>query len=814
MYYQNNYNNFDDEYQLSNSPNSRADLSAYGSNLNNDNLTTPYGSTNGIGRTDYLLSESKMSNRQNIYFSLDYINQELHGMGMVAPITLSTAPEVIEDNQRINNADYQQDMSSKLRKSLLDEELMLEKICKLKDQLGNTERKLYISESKAQKLTSSLRNADNISKKAVSDLKIARSAFEANKLQLGHESKRKEQETFKLKERMQKMLIEKHKGAKIDYQVINPISNTRGEQETISELMAERRLVDDLIKNYEINENEIIAEKNKLSDAVYTLYNHHYSIYKDCIEGSNNDLESFPTIDQIDFDSPENNSMNKYILAVNHSKLILENIYSSLLKNNTLANNYQLEKVTTLEEYHKKSIIQINDLKNNLSELEYKLSKKDADLQENELNIKKKLAEQQDQSIQMLHFEISKLKNDRHKIYNSLFPFMDGSDNLEDCISDLIKRKDELEKDEMKLKNDQIQYKEAILLLEQERIEVEKLRQNLKMYQISSKTADFLSTLPPTPLWLKNTDLSLPTPELNKRLQQNMDNTPISSMQLSSREISDGFNNTNENSNSSHSLNFSRKSLDSYNIKSQKNNQALEDKYQNENIKNNYDSPDIFRSYNTTNDRDNLQSIVNDFTEETTKTPTYNFLRKRAESKTEINQNESKTNRFNPPTTSKKSIKSKESDSNIRSPGLNSAPIAAISTQTNRYNSSFNKTSDLSLNTSRKSTLASNKLFETSNMSPISMKNNSNNHKPSIDRKGSRPSVLEIQTKNFNDSTPTIISKTSGLLPKTISKRSSIKFCTKPGCAAHKTHYHEDGTVYEVISHELKPPVPKYRPAK
>ncbi|OMJ19821.1 hypothetical protein AYI69_g6461 [Smittium culicis] len=156
-------------------------------------------------------------------------------------------------------------------------------------------------------------------------------------------------------------------------------------------------------------------------------------------------------------------------------------------------------------------------------------------------NYKQSIGEK-DKVVNELKSKLAEQQSTLLRIMQAVSPLMTSSTNLEDSISEFIRDRNQLELDKQQLEYDKSQFMNAVLEMGKERTEVEKLRQKLKMHQINSSTAEFLSTLPPTPKWLKNADLSLPTPAIQKNLKNLMENTPISSMELlrkSSRDTLD-----------------------------------------------------------------------------------------------------------------------------------------------------------------------------------------------------------------------------------------------------------------------------------
>ncbi|PVV02809.1 hypothetical protein BB560_002725 [Smittium megazygosporum] len=716
------------------------------------------------------------------------------------------------------NVDYQQDMSLKLRQSLLDEESLLNKLESLKSQLDSSKRKTSLSELKNQKLSSLVSNSQNEAKKASNELKAARSAFESNKAQFAHESRRKEQESTKLKERMQKVIIEKHKSAKIEAQIISQIHKPRSEDESLSEISAERRLVDDLIKNYEINEKELLSQNEKITSEIISLYNHHYLTYNSFLEDTDFISNANLLSNLFNPSDIEVNPSKTWNLAIKSSLDILANMYTYFKKSMSKQPKDLSEELKFQKELNQKSQEKIDSLNETINSLNYKLQQKNLQLEEakissenfiknqssekesamkiqQDLDISRSIIKNQEKTIDNLHSELTKIQKNMYKISKSLSPITGEFSSIEECINDFLEKRSLLRKYELKLKNDQSEYQLAMTELANEKAEVEKLRQSLKVYQINSQTADFLSTLPPTPAWLKNVDLNAPTPEMQKNVKYVMDNTPISSMQFLNKK----YNNQPESGLTS-KLRFSQSSEATSNSQHQDLNSSSKyaefDSSIGENdVGGNRKFPDKFESdkYNYISENSemiegkdlDIRSGISklEVMDETKKLIDPGFNHTPAANNYRYAKPTETREHANVPGTTKRT----QSISN----NIASSDTKRKATNLMIKSSGNAATFSSSLKNNRPNTTVTN-LKNSDKIHPVSpMKTPKNSH------------ATSISTKTPNSSTPNVVHRLS-----------TTKICTKPGCAANYVHSHEDLATGEAVSHERKPPVPKFRSGK
>ncbi|OMJ21064.1 hypothetical protein AYI70_g3702, partial [Smittium culicis] len=740
-----------------------------------------------------------------------------------------------------------------LRRSMQEYDYLTEKVEGLKEKLDTSERKESALYSRNLSLNASVNKAEIASRKAITELNGVRSASESNKSQF---------------------MISSGKENKSDYDELTALENDLdfSKDQVFEKLKITLKKFRALIENFDTNsfeeERNILIQENKKIEA---------SLHEEItsIKSTVSDLQKTISLkdDEINKFKSNNESISREIESAKNQ-------------------NYKLS-------------LNIDNYKQSIGE-------KDKVVNE----LKSKLAEQQSTLL---------------RIMQAVSPLMTSSTNLEDSISEFIRDRNQLELDKQQLEYDKSQFMNAVLEMGKERTEVEKLRQKLKMHQINSSTAEFLSTLPPTPKWLKNADLSLPTPAIQKNLKNLMENTPISSMELlreSSRDTLD----TNSRDSSRNPLYGKRSSenrrdtfensssvlkkygetnsnrqgckINQYMTESQarsRNNDMENEKFKHNLMDHNFETSNEARyekspysnrdegmemgkygnrsstmnSYeNSSNYRNNDAKIpdnpmqrndgstkgyVSNLSSSETMNGVELYMDRNIGSKSiieklgdtrnsEYREFESRKNYDNDGL--EKNLKAGEkpneyNDNEIysKSSGMSRNPLENGGRPNSRYentnkhsNTSFSRNSSLSSSPKKSTSLDNVSPFPTSitaqsSSKPQPFNSSTPNQYLATALRKKNTSLVPPQTSSKNPSnymtkTPQSTLKhmpslsninanitNSGSIsntPKTVTKQKQ-KFCTRPGCAAHYVHYHDDGTIDEIVVHELKPPVPKFQ---
>ncbi|KAJ1676883.1 hypothetical protein EV182_007323, partial [Spiromyces aspiralis] len=199
------------------------------------------------------------ASRMDPYTMLHFLNRDIVASGLPGPLRLPEHDEYLEDNQRIvecltallvqrqKDLDFRHDMDDEMRRAMGEEESQNFKISQLKKQLEASQREAADLNSKVLSLQKVNVELEARHKKAISELRAIRTGYESAKVQFQHDLKKRDQESARLKQRIQKAIGEKFRASKIAFNVLNPNNKQLGLLHTADGPSTERKLLNDLL---------------------------------------------------------------------------------------------------------------------------------------------------------------------------------------------------------------------------------------------------------------------------------------------------------------------------------------------------------------------------------------------------------------------------------------------------------------------------------------------------------------------------------------------------------------------------------------
>ncbi|KAJ2788964.1 hypothetical protein H4R20_007270, partial [Coemansia guatemalensis] len=151
----------------------------------------------------------------NPYAVLHQINRELMELGLPSPLMLPELPEFLEDNQRVvecltallhqrkRDLDFRETMDSELRTAMGEEDLLRSTIARLERELDQSQREAAMNRVKWEEAERNCAEGEAQRKRLAAELRTTRSNAAMVKAQFMHDGKRREQESIKLKDRLQ-----------------------------------------------------------------------------------------------------------------------------------------------------------------------------------------------------------------------------------------------------------------------------------------------------------------------------------------------------------------------------------------------------------------------------------------------------------------------------------------------------------------------------------------------------------------------------------------------------------------------------------
>ncbi|KAJ2391030.1 hypothetical protein GGI05_003058, partial [Coemansia sp. RSA 2603] len=225
--------------------------------------------------------EHSAINGQNPYATLHQINRELMEAGLPSPLLLVEQPECLEDNQRIvdclvallerhkRDAGFRESMGDELRKAMGEEDQLRSSIARLQRELDASQRDAAVTRIKLQEAERIGNETDMQRKQVTGELRAVRATAAQVRAQFQHEAKKREQEAGKLKDRMQKLITDKYRSAKISLELVNPMLKGLQPLDALGrEQAAFKRLVDD----YEAKQHKLVERVAMLEDLLRDVH--------------------------------------------------------------------------------------------------------------------------------------------------------------------------------------------------------------------------------------------------------------------------------------------------------------------------------------------------------------------------------------------------------------------------------------------------------------------------------------------------------------------------------------------------------------
>ncbi|KAL9950371.1 hypothetical protein ACROYT_G042859 [Oculina patagonica] len=234
-------------------------------------------------------AEKQFCRRDNIDQCIAYLNQELGVLGFSSLFTpsrngrgpadtfdivklVNSTYELLQQQQR--NMKQLTDLEQKNLRTRCDNDNLIQNQKRLKEQLESAEREIAMSNERERQLQGKL-------KKAKEELKLEREELKktkANSLhlqkQFEHETRKKEREFSRLKERIHQLLTDKSHERKVGLDILNLINRPAGGQRATwktGSAKNEEEMYKMLITNYEERQKELLVENSDLRETLQNM---------------------------------------------------------------------------------------------------------------------------------------------------------------------------------------------------------------------------------------------------------------------------------------------------------------------------------------------------------------------------------------------------------------------------------------------------------------------------------------------------------------------------------------------------------------
>ncbi|KAJ2744943.1 hypothetical protein GGI20_002550 [Coemansia sp. BCRC 34301] len=459
--------------------------------LNETGLEHTYGGIRQLVQTS-ATSAREHSSSLNPYTTLHYINRELMELGLPSPLLLPEMPEYLEDNQRVveclvallqqrkRDMGFRETMDDELRKAMGEEDLLRSTISRLERELDVAQREAAMNRVKWQESERQHGETENLRRKLATDLRTTKSNAAMVKAQFVHDGKKREQESAKLKDRLQKLITDKHRGCKVHVELINSVQRDRSGR-LMDPAANDQKLIRDLIQQYTDNENELQKRVEDLEELLKRLEASLAALRDEVTPGPVDGEESF----------------------VSGGAATLALVDSIRVRYRQACAAKPPPGVDAVEIERRDQ--QISSLQREIAMLRDDLDKM------------RGLLEEQKRVMDMA----------ASAAFTS--PLAEASFS-EMSLEQVEAEREALRREKRQLEEERRRFTEAAIELGNERSDLQREREAFESQRTAQGTADLIAGLPPTPQWMRGMDPAQATPQLLNQLRSMYQGTPTNEL--------------------------------------------------------------------------------------------------------------------------------------------------------------------------------------------------------------------------------------------------------------------------------------------
>ncbi|KAJ2542213.1 hypothetical protein EV175_006075, partial [Coemansia sp. RSA 1933] len=445
----------------------------------------------------------------NPYTTLHYVNRELMELGLPSPLHLPEVPEYLEDNHRVvdclvellkqrgKDLGFREQMEDELRKAMGEEDLLRSTIARLERDLDGAQREAAMNKIKWQEAERVGAEVEAQRKKLAAELRTTRSNAAMVKAQFVHETKKHEQVDGKLKERLQKMIVDKHRSSKLSVELINPVVRDRSGRPVDAAASRDRRLLEELIGRYEANESELVQKIDALEAMLRDLAAALAALHADVVSTSTDG----PLGDELMASMNGDGSDPAATLALIDA--ISQRVHQDRRAQKPAPTVDQAE---------------LTHRDNEIAQLREEIEKLGREIQD-----QRRVMEEQKKVMDMMSAkEFANSRMEPMDILDASFSEM--------SMEQLEMEREALRKEKQQLEDERKRFTDAAIELGNERSELKREREEFETKKVAQGTNDLLSGLPETPQWMRGVDTSQATPMILSQLQSMYNGTPTNAM--------------------------------------------------------------------------------------------------------------------------------------------------------------------------------------------------------------------------------------------------------------------------------------------
>ncbi|KAJ2735870.1 hypothetical protein H4R23_002114 [Coemansia sp. Cherry 401B] len=435
----------------------------------------------------------------NPYAALHHINRELMELGLPSPLMLPELAECLEDNlrvveclaallqQRRKDLRFRDDCDDALRKAMGEEDLLRSTIQRLERELDQAQRDAAGTRIKWDDAERRLAESEARARQLSVELRTTRSNAAMARAQFLHDSKKREQESVRLKDRLQKLIVDKLKAAKVGMELANPVTRDRSGR-PVESVARDRRLLEELIGRYEATEVELVAKVDRLQALLRKLAAALARLHGDVVPGAVSAnaaaADEAADIDEIDASLEQLDSIRTCV---------------------QLERSQQPAPAAVDPRELEQRDQQIASLQAEVAQLEREIAE-----------LKATLGEQK---------QVLELATRRGLAENPL-----EASFSEMSLEQLDAEREAVRRERQQLEEERRRFTDAAIELGNERSDLKRERDEFERTRAGQGTVDLMGGLPPTPQWMKGIDTTQATPMILNQLQDLYKGTPTNAL--------------------------------------------------------------------------------------------------------------------------------------------------------------------------------------------------------------------------------------------------------------------------------------------
>ncbi|KAJ2825159.1 hypothetical protein IWW50_002977 [Coemansia erecta] len=451
-----------------------------------------------------------VSSGTNPYATLHHINRELMELGLPSPLMLPEHSEYLEDNQRVveclqlllqqrkKDITFRDDIDDELRRAMGEEDTLRSTVARLERELDAAQREAATNRIKWDDAGRTVGELELKCKQLGAELRTTRSNASMCRAQYLHDGKKREQEMIKLKDRLQKLITDKHRSAKLSVELVNPVQRDRSGRVVEGGVARDRRLMEELVGRYEATEVELIAKIEALELLLRRMSKALAQLHGDVV------VSVAATADANDTDD----AGDKAEIDIDHSLELLDSIRSCVRGERSQRLSAKSQQIDQSE---------LDRRDDHIANLQAEIAKHEQEIAElsRVMHGQKQMIESMSQSTQQ-------------RMVTAVDPLEMSFSEM--SLEQLDAEREAVRREREQLEGERRRFTDAAIELGNERSDLKRERDEFERQRMQRGTQELVQGLPETPQWMRGIDTTQATPMILNQLQGMYNGTPTNAL--------------------------------------------------------------------------------------------------------------------------------------------------------------------------------------------------------------------------------------------------------------------------------------------